>query len=77
MKLNKSLKIEGIFLGLCIVLILVGFAMYFTNQYTTSHGGLNLWFIFVYVTTSPLFIILIIADLIYWFWRVNKYQTKG
>jgi len=70
MKLNRELKLEGIIIGVCFVLMCIGLILRYGPYY-----GLNpmLW-IFVIITSSPLFVIVVAASSLYWIGKARKYQ---
>jgi len=71
MKINKELKLEGIVVGVCLLLMWIGF----TYWYYASFNELSqIQHIFMFITTSPLFVLVVIATSLHWIWKLYKYQ---
>ena len=69
MKMNKELKIEGIVIGICFILMLIGLFI----QYSTFCNLRDTLGLFVLITSSPLFVLVVISAIFYWIWKVYKY----
>lgn len=66
MRLNKQLKVEGIAITICLILLCIGVSL----KLVETSG------IFVIILSSPLFVLVVIALLIYWIYQVIRYQKQ-
>jgi arginine exporter protein ArgO len=67
MRLNKGLKIEGVAITICMILLIIGVLL----RIMGTSG------ILVVILSSPLFVLVVVALLFYWIYQAYKYQKTS